>query len=73
MESNVFIVIDKFGELFIKDVFVTFDYPRVFSCTNKFNCKFLFYSYDFDDDFDDYEDDTEDTAGDESSSNSSEE
>lgn len=42
------------GILKVKDVFVHYDYPRVFSCMDKFNSLYLFYQTDFDKNFDEF-------------------
>lgn len=41
--NEIFLSIKDLGDLYIYDVLLSFIYPRVFVCTDKYDCKYLFY------------------------------
>lgn len=42
-EKEVFMQVKELGDLFLYDVLLSYIYPRVFVCEDKYNCKYLFY------------------------------
>lgn len=42
-DSEIFLRVNDLGDLYIYDVLLTFIYPRVFVCADKYGCKYLFY------------------------------
>lgn len=41
--NEIFLSVKDLGDLYIYDVLLSFIYPRVFVCTDKYDCKYLFY------------------------------
>jgi hypothetical protein len=52
--AEFFLSNSTFGNLIIKDVLVTYDYPRVFICENQLGHKYLFSTSDSGDEFDEW-------------------
>lgn len=51
MKNDVFIYTEQFKELFLKDILLSYIYPRVFICEDDFECKYLFYEMESEDNY----------------------
>ena len=41
--KEVFMHVQELGDLYLCDVLVSYIYPRVFVCEDKYSCKYIFY------------------------------
>lgn len=46
MSKDIFMRTDRFGDLYIYDVLLSYIYPRVFVCEDDYDSKYLFYEMD---------------------------
>lgn len=42
-DNNVFMSVNELGDLYLYDVLLSYIYPRVFVCIDKYDCHYLFY------------------------------
>ena len=42
--KEVFMQVQELGDLYLCDVLVSYIYPRVFVCEDKYSCKYIYFT-----------------------------